>query len=107
MSFEVARGLPAGRHDLVVANLPYVREDENGPRSSSRSRGTEPREALAAGQDGLDAIRELVAGTPRGTRLALEHGPDQAAAVRALLDAGARTARDLAGRDRVTIGAAP
>jgi hypothetical protein len=41
-----------------------------------------------------------------GTRLALEHAPDQAAAVRGLLEA-AETRRDLAGRERVTVGRAP
>jgi release factor glutamine methyltransferase len=106
VSFEVARGLPAGRHELVVANLPYVREDEWDGLEPELTR-YEPREALVAGADGLDAIRELVAGAPRGTRLALEHAPAQAAAVRELLDGEARTVRDLAGRDRVTIGAVP
>jgi methylase of polypeptide subunit release factors len=61
---------------------------------------------LLAGADGLDAVRELVAQAPAGTRLALEHAPGQAAAVRQLLD-GARTVRDLAGRERVTTGAVP
>ena len=70
----------------MVANLPYVREDEWDGLEPEITR-YEPREALVAGADGLDAIRELVAGTPRGTRLALEHAPAQAAAVRELLDA--------------------
>ncbi len=40
---EIARfeGLPPGEYDLVVANLPYVREDEWGA-SSPRSRATSP-----------------------------------------------------------------
>jgi release factor glutamine methyltransferase len=104
VTFTVARGLPAGRYDLVVANLPYVREDEwDGLEPEIRE--NEPRDALVSGADGLDAIRELVAGTPAGTLLALEHAPDQGEPVRALLR-DARTERDLAGRDRVTIGAA-
>jgi release factor glutamine methyltransferase len=103
--FEVARGLPAGDYDLVVANLPYVREDEwDG--LAPEIRLYEPRQALVSGADGLDAIRELAAAAPAGTRLALEHAPDQAAAVRALLT-DARTVCDLAGRERVTAGAAP
>ncbi len=69
-------------------------------------RGYEPREALVSGADGLDAIRALVAEAPRGQRLALEHAPDQAAAVRALLGE-ARTLADLAGLERVTVGNAP
>ncbi len=103
--FGVARGLPSGRFDLVVANLPYVREDEWAGLEPELTRW-EPREALVSGGDGLDAIRELVAHTPGGTRLALEHAPSQAAAVRALL-VDAHTVRDLAARERVTVGAAP
>jgi release factor glutamine methyltransferase len=99
---EVADGLPRGEYDLVVANLPYVREDE-WESLSPDIRLYEPRSALVSGADGLDAIRELLAQVPRGLRLALEHAPAQAAAVRALLDR-AETRPDLAGRERVTIG---
>jgi release factor glutamine methyltransferase len=89
---------------MVVANLPYVREDEwHG--LAREIRLYEPREAVVFGEDGLGGIRELLAATPRGTPIALEHAPDQAAAVRALLDE-AVTSRDLAGRDRVTTGTA-
>ena len=97
-------GLPPGDYDLVVANLPYVREDE-WPGLAPEIRLFEPREALVSGEDGLDAIRSLVAGAPPGTRLALEHAPDQAANVKALLSE-AETLPDLAGRPRVTVGQA-
>jgi len=97
-------GLPPGDYDLVVANLPYVREDE-WPGLVPEIRLFEPREALVSGEDGLDAIRSLVAGAPPGTRLALEHAPDQAANVRALLSE-AETLPDLAGHPRVTVGQA-
>jgi release factor glutamine methyltransferase len=90
--------------DLVVANLPYVRADEwNGLEPEIRR--YEPRSALVSGEDGLDAIRELAAAAPAGTRLALEHAPDQGAAIRELLG-GAITIEDLAGRPRVTLGSA-
>ena len=105
VDFRVARGLPRGDCDLVVANLPYVREDEWDGLAPEIVR-FEPREALVSGADGLDAIRELVAAAASGTRLALEHAPGQVAAVRALL-VDASTRRDLAGRERVTVGAAP
>ena len=105
VAIDVADGLPPGDYDLVVANLPYVREDE-WDALQPEIREHEPREALVSGADGLDAIRSLVRQAPSGLTLALEHGPDQGAAVRALLR-GARTVPDLAGRDRVTIGAAP
>jgi release factor glutamine methyltransferase len=103
---SVAAGLPdAGDFDLVLANLPYVREDEwDG--LAPEIRKFEPREALVSGEDGLDAIRALVRGAPGGTRLALEHAPGQAASVRALLRK-AETLSDLAGRERVTVGTAP
>ncbi len=91
--------------ELVVANLPYVRDDE-WPRLQPEIRLYEPRSALTAGADGLDAIRLLVATAPAGTQLALEHAPAQAEAVRALL-VGGETLKDLTGRDRVTLGSIP
>jgi release factor glutamine methyltransferase len=91
--------------DLLVANLPYVREDEwSGLQPEIRV--YEPRTALVSGDDGLDAIRALVARAPAGTQLALEHAPAQAAGVRALL-VGPETLPDLAGRERVTLGSVP
>ena len=101
----VAPGLPGGSQGMVLANLPYVREDEWSGLQPEIVRW-EPREALVSGGDGLDAIRSLVAEAPSGTRLALEHAPRQAEAVRALLRE-AETLRDLAGRERVTAGFAP
>lgn len=101
---SVADGLPPGDYDLVVANLPYVTDAEWGDLEPEITR-YEPRGALTSGADGLDAIRALVAQAPSGLRLALEHGSDQGAAVRALLD-GAETHRDLGGHERVTVGRA-
>jgi release factor glutamine methyltransferase len=104
LEVSVERGLPAGHFDLVLANLPYVREDEwDG--LAPEIRRYEPREALVSGPDGLEAIRALVGGAPPGTRLALEHAPGQAAKVRALVR-DAETRSDLAGRERVTVGSA-
>jgi release factor glutamine methyltransferase len=105
LELSAARGLPGGRYDLVLANLPYVREDE-WPGLQPEITRYEPREALVSGADGLDAIRELVADAPRGTPLALEHAPAQAGAVREMLE-GPETRLDLAGRERVTLGTAP
>jgi release factor glutamine methyltransferase len=76
----VARGVPRGFDGMVLANLPYVREDEWSGLQPEIVR-YEPREALVSGTDGLDAIRALVA--------------------------EASTPHDLAGRERVTIGSAP
>ena len=101
----VADGLPPGDYDLVVANLPYVRDDEWNGLAPEITRH-EPRGALTSGDDGLDAIRALVEQAPSGTRLALEHGAEQGEEVRELLTE-AETRIDLAGRERVTTGRAP
>ena len=87
---------------LVVANLPYVADAEL-PGLAPEIRSHEPLGALLGGPDGLGPIRALLAQAPARARLALEHAPHQAAAVRALLH-GADTRRDLAGRERVTVG---
>lgn len=106
VSISVARGIPSGEYDLVVANLPYVRDDELAALAPEIT-GWEPPEALlGGGPDGLDAIRGLVASTPSGTRLALEHAPAQAAPVRALLREG-ESVQGLAGGEDVTLGRAP
>jgi release factor glutamine methyltransferase len=100
-----AAGLPEGEYDMVVANLPYVREDEwDG--LAPEIREYEPRDALVAGADGLDEIRALVSEAPAGTTLALEHAPDQAEDVRGLL-ADAETREDLSKLARVTVGRVP
>ena len=73
----VATGLPAGQFDLVVANLPYVREDE-WPSLPPEIRLWEPRSALVSGADGLDAIRLLGRWSPTrvevGTRARARSG---------------------------------
>jgi release factor glutamine methyltransferase len=105
LELELARDVPAGDYDLVLANLPYVATSELAA-LAPEIRGHEPHAALLAGPDGLDAIRTLVYAAPAGTRLALEHSPGQAPEVRALLES-AETRRDLAGRERVTVGRVP
>ncbi|MEA2308263.1 MAG: release factor glutamine methyltransferase [Thermoleophilaceae bacterium] len=107
VALEAAPGLPAtaAGADLVVANLPYVAADEWAGLAPEITE-YEPRAALVSGPDGLDAIRELVAAAPPGTRLALEHAPAQAAAVRSLL-VEPSTLHDLAGRERATVGTVP
>lgn len=105
VAVQHAAGLPADAAgaDLVVANLPYVTEAEWEGLEPEIVR-YEPREALVGGADGLDSIRDLLGSAPAGLRVALEHAPAQAAAVREMLE-GAQTLRDLAGRERVTFGA--
>ena len=104
LTATLAEGLPPGSYDMVVANLPYVREDEwDG--LAPEIRLYEPREALVSGADGLDAIRALIAQAPPGVPLALEHAPAQTDAIKALLRSP-RVYPDLAGLPRVTVGLA-
>ena len=105
LEVEVLGGMPHGHFDLVLANLPYVADHEIAS-LAPEIRLHEPREALQGGAEGLDPIRQLVDQAAAGTRMALEHAPHQAAAVRGLLHA-AETRRDLAGCERVTTGSAP
>ena len=105
LEITAERGLPAGSFDLVLANLPYVATGEMSGLAPEIQR-YEPRDALVAGVDGLDAIRELIDQAPSGIRIALEHAPHQGEAVRGLLS-DETTRRDLAGHERVTLGTAP
>ena len=91
--------------DIVVSNPPYVAAGD-----PALARLTfEPRDALVAGDDGLDAIRRLARDTPAvlaaGGTLLLEHGADQQAQVAGILAAAGwddvRCFRDLAGLPRV------
>lgn len=101
------------RFDLILANPPYVAEAD--PHLAQGDVRFEPRSALAAGAEGLDDIRRIVAGAPAhlapGGWLYLEHGYDQAQAVAALLVAAGFAAvehrQDLAGILRVTGGTRP
>ncbi len=96
---------------MVVANLPYVREDEwEGLPPEVREH--DPRGALLGGPDGLVLVRRLVAEAPArlraGGRLLLEVAPGQVEEVRELLEAAgfAETAihRDRFGRERIVEG---
>lgn len=104
---------PDLRFDVVVSNPPYVAADS--PDLDQTVRGWEPLRALISGPDGLDDIRVIVGEAvgrlhERGW-LVLEHGHDQGAAVSELMgEVGlieVDTRRDLAGRDRMTIGRSP
>jgi release factor glutamine methyltransferase len=98
------------RFDLIVANPPYIASAD--PHLLAGDLRHEPPAALASGIDGLDAIRRIIADAPAhlvsGGQLLLEHGYDQAAAVRGLLEAAGlidvEQYRDLAGIIRVSGG---
>ncbi len=100
-----------GPCDLLLANLPYVAEgDWEG--LAPEIREYEPREALVAGESGLEAIEGLLdslAGLEwRPAAIALEIGAEQAAAVSGLVRGAGYTEveirQDLAGLDRVIVG---
>ncbi len=99
------------RYDLIVSNPPYIAEED--PHLDQL--GHEPRMALSSGPDGLEAIRAIVAQAPAclvpGGWLLLEHGWEQAPAVRALLAQAGFSAiqsrRDLAGIERCSGGQLP
>jgi release factor glutamine methyltransferase len=100
--------LEGERFDLIVANPPYVADgDPHLPELRF-----EPASALVSGADGLDDIREIARAAPAhlapGGWLLLEHGFDQSARVRALLEAAGfenvSSVSDNAGHERVTLG---
>lgn len=105
--------LCAARFDLIVGNPPYIVAGD--PHLSADGLPYEPQLALTdgvAGGDGLACIRAIVRAAPRhlveGAWLLIEHGYDQAAAVRALLRDDGFTEiaswRDSAGIERVSGG---
>ena len=103
-------GLASERFDLILSNPPYIAADDR--HLGEGDVRFEPVSALVAGVDGLDDIRQIIAQAPRhlqaGGWLLLEHGYDQAEAVRELLAAAGFTAvdsrRDLGGHQRISLG---
>ena len=99
-------GLEGRRFDVVLSNPPYVRDGDPALESLRH----EPSSALTPGGDGFGAFEAIVAGVADHLHangwLVLEHGFDQAEAVRGLLRAAgfvdAETRRDLAGHARAS-----
>jgi release factor glutamine methyltransferase len=110
LEVTVGRGLPesveAEDVDLVIANMPYVTDETIFERSPEIQK--EPRMAVTGdcGEDGLGVIRSVVAETPSGWKLAMEHDTHHGPAMRELLR-DATTLQDYEGDDRVTVGLAP
>lgn len=95
--------------DMIVANLPYIREDEL-EQLSPEIVNFEPKAALLGGKDGLEEIGQLVKQAPEKVNfdgvLLLEIGQGQGEAVRSLLntyfpEANIQIIPDLGGIDRV------
>lgn len=99
--------------DLIVSNPPYIAAGD--PHLAEGDVRFEPAGALASGVAGLDDLARITATAPAflvpGGWLMMEHGYDQAAAVRGLLrEAGfdsVTSAQDLAGIERVSLGCWP
>ena len=100
---EWLRGL-----ELIVSNPPYIAEGDHHLPALKH----EPRQALTSGPDGLDDICIIVADAPQHLApdgwLLLEHGYNQAPAVKALMQergfADVQSRNDLAGVTRCTGG---
>jgi release factor glutamine methyltransferase len=108
LEVRVATGIPDGLEgvDLVIANLPYVTDSTIFERSPEIQK--EPRIAVtgSCGEDGLGVIRGLIAETPSGWKLAMEHDTHHGPAMREMLR-DATTLQDYEGDERVTVGFAP
>jgi release factor glutamine methyltransferase len=108
LEVTVAKGIPdhVDQVDLLIANLPYITDTSIDERSPEIRR--EPKIAVLgdSGDDGLSVIRGLVAETPSGWRMALEHDTHHGPAMRELLRE-AKTRTDYRGDERVTVGLAP
>jgi len=103
-----ALSLSPRRFDMIVANPPYIVAGDR--HLSEGDLRFEPVDALTDHADGLSALRAIVAGAPgflnQGGWLLMEHGYDQAQAVRALLQGWnhVQSWRDLAGIERASGG---
>lgn len=105
--------LQGHRFDLIISNPPYIAD--NDPHLAAGDVRFEPASALVAGHDGLDDLRLITQESPDhlndGGWLLLEHGYDQAQAVRDLLlnqgFDGVHSRIDLGGHERITLGRRP
>ncbi|WP_343583754.1 peptide chain release factor N(5)-glutamine methyltransferase [Herbaspirillum sp.] len=96
--------------DVIASNPPYIVDGD--AHLSQGDLRFEPIDALTDHADGLSALRNIIDGAhahlKRGGWLLMEHGYDQAAAVRALLSGTGfgevQSWRDLAGIERVSGG---
>ena len=109
----LARRLGDEQFGLIVANPPYIAAAD--PHLVAGDVRFEPASALVAGVDGLDDLRLIIAQAPQhleaGGWLMLEHGYDQAEAVRDLLLSQGfdevHSRKDLGGHQRISLGRLP
>ena len=101
------------RYTLIISNPPYIAAAD--PHLVAGDVRFEPASALVAGTDGLDDLRVIITQAPQhleaGGWLMLEHGYDQAQAVRDLLLAQGfvevHSRMDLGGHQRISLGRLP
>lgn len=99
---------PSRKFDCIVSNPPYIAALD--PHLATLKH--EPIQALTSGADGLDDLRQIIINAPQhltpGGWLLLEHGYDQAQAVRHLLNSAGlvqvQSRCDLAGIERCSGG---
>lgn len=98
---------------VIVSNPPYIAE--NDPHLSRGDLRFEPRSALASGATGLDDLQHIISHAagymrPAG-QLLVEHGYDQAEAVRTLFQQSGwnniSTIKDIGKHERCTLGQRP
>ena len=108
LEVTVVKGIPdhVDQVDLLIANLPYVTATSIDERSPEIRKEPEIAVMGESGDDGLGVIRGLVAETPSGWRMAMEHDTHHGPAMRELLRE-AETRTDYRGDERVTVGLAP
>ncbi|MFL6607846.1 MAG: peptide chain release factor N(5)-glutamine methyltransferase, partial [Pseudomonas sp.] len=105
--------LEGERFGLIISNPPYIAASD--PHLAQGDVRFEPASALVAGPDGLDDLRTIVDEAPNhleaGGWLMLEHGYDQAEAVRDLLSgrgfAEVHSRKDLGNHERISLGRLP
>jgi release factor glutamine methyltransferase len=102
-----------GSFQLIVSNPPYI--EMGDPHLQQGDVRYEPVNSLSPGLDGLAAIRNIAADSlpllDRRGWLALEHGFDQGEGVRKIMEGlgycDVETLKDLAAKERVTLGKRP
>ncbi|WP_313089223.1 peptide chain release factor N(5)-glutamine methyltransferase [Pseudomonas sp.] len=105
--------LESRRFALILSNPPYIPASD--PHLQQGDLRFEPASALVAGVDGLDDLRLIVSQAPEhlvaSGWLLLEHGHDQGASVRVLLDTAGfvdvHSRTDLGGYERISLGRRP
>ncbi|WP_248746751.1 peptide chain release factor N(5)-glutamine methyltransferase [Pseudomonas sp. MWU12-2037] len=102
--------LDGQRFQLIISNPPYIASSD--PHLAQGDVRFEPTSALVAGADGFDDLRLIISQAPAHLEadgwLMLEHGYDQAEAVRELLSAqgfsDVHSRTDLGGHQRISLG---